>query len=324
VRLLLIIPGAIGDFILTLPSVTWICRRLKPVWLEIWAERVNLELAEAATGVNRARALVETGVDHWPPPRPLIECLKSFETVVSWRGANHQEWREVLEQHHPGVHFLTSVPADCPLHAMDFRRSQVETLFGTDDNFPPYPEIRIPQEALQFAQDYLSREIAVGLPVVMIHPGASGPRKRWPASRFAELVLRLAKRPCSILLAEGPLDQEPVQEVLSRLHTDGMTVVPRAVRIGQLIHLAAVIRLCTVFVANDSGISHLAAATGTPTLAIFMDTNPTIWAPRGPRVEVLVRPELDSVVCVISSPPFTPERQEKGTIRFNSRDVLSE
>jgi heptosyltransferase-3 len=300
VRLLLIIPGAIGDFILTLPSVVWICRKLKPAWLEIWAERVNLELAEATVGVNRTRALVETGIDRWPPPQPLLECLKSFDKVVSWRGANHLEWREVLEQHHPAIHFLTRVPADSPTHAMDFRTSQVETLFGAAPDFPPYPEITIPQETFQFAQDYLSRELAVGLPVVMIHPGASGPRKRWPAARFAELVSHLAEQPCSTLLAEGPLDVQSVQEVLSRLHANGMTGVPRVVRVDPLICLAALIQQCAVYIGNDSGISHLAAATGTPTLAIFTDTDPAIWAPRGPRVEVLVRPELDSVLLVIS------------------------
>jgi heptosyltransferase-2 len=192
---------------------------------------------------------------------------------------------------------------------MDFRRFQVETLFGADDNFPPYPEIPLPQDTLQLAREYLAREITIGLPVVMIHPGASGPRKRWPTSRFAELVSQLAKESCSILLAEGPLDQESVQDVLSRLHTDGMRVAPRIVKIGQLIRLAAAIRLCTVFVGNDSGISHLAAATGTPTLVIFTETDPAIWAAKGPRVKILVQPEVNSALRVISPLLFTPKGQ---------------
>ena len=88
-KLLVILPGAIGDFILTLPSVAWLKRKLSPDWLEIWAERVNIPLAASSGYADRALALADTGLDRWPTPESVIDHLKQFDRVVSWRGAGH-------------------------------------------------------------------------------------------------------------------------------------------------------------------------------------------------------------------------------------------
>jgi heptosyltransferase-2 len=112
-----------------------------------------------------------------------------------------------------------------------------------------------------------------------IHPGSGAPRKNWPADRFAALAGRLAGgRP--FLLVEGPADADaaaPASRLAPAVHARDLH--PRV--------LGAVLARAGLYVGNDSGVSHLAAAWGAPVLALFGPTDPAQWAPVGPRVRVL-------------------------------------
>ncbi len=68
-----------------------------------------------------------------------------------------------------------------------------------------------------------------------------------------------------------------------------------AVRFEDLGELARFLAGARLFLGNDSGIAHLAAAVGTPVVALFGPTDPAVWAPRGPHVSVVARPALDSI-----------------------------
>ena len=73
-------------------------------------------------------------------------------------------------------------------------------------------------------------------------------------------------------------------------------VLDDAVRFDDLYELACWLSTARVYIGNDSGITHLAAAVGVPVVAIFLTTDPAIWAPRGPRVIVLRNPTVDDVI----------------------------
>jgi heptosyltransferase III len=111
-----------------------------------------------------------------------------------------------------------------------------------------------------------------------IHPGSGSARKNWPVDRYAALARRLARdRPW--LLSLGPAD-----EAAEHLACEPNAVVtrdlpPRA--------LGALLARAGLYVGNDSGVSHLAAAVGTPTVALFGPTSPAVWAPVGPRVRIV-------------------------------------
>jgi ADP-heptose:LPS heptosyltransferase len=112
-----------------------------------------------------------------------------------------------------------------------------------------------------------------------LHPGSGSRRKRWPCDSFERLAEALSPgQPW--LLVEGPADAEAV----APLRRDPRAVVasgwaPRP--------LGALLARAGAFVGNDSGVSHLAAAFGAPTLALFGPTDPRVWAPVGPRVAVV-------------------------------------
>jgi ADP-heptose:LPS heptosyltransferase len=109
----------------------------------------------------------------------------------------------------------------------------------------------------------------------MLHPGAGGEWKRWPAASFARLAVELAGRGHRVALVEGPADAGAVQEVLAQA---GSLPVLREPDLRVLAHMLSQARL---FVGNDSGVTHLAAMAGAPTIALFGPTDPASWAPLG-------------------------------------------
>jgi ADP-heptose:LPS heptosyltransferase len=71
--------------------------------------------------------------------------------------------------------------------------------------------------------------------------------------------------------------------------------LPDAVRIADLYELACRLATARVYIGNDSGITHLAAAVGTPVVAVFGPTDPSIWAPRGDQIRVIAKPTLTDI-----------------------------
>jgi heptosyltransferase III len=300
-RLLLIQPGAIGDFLIALPSFSWLKQKLNPEWLEIWTERINLPLAQSPALANRAVALADTRFHSYPMPDTVLERLRQFDLVVSWSGFGNPACQQAVLQAHPHAHFLPALPKDSDCHATGFRRSQLTRLFGSDANFPPYAILEVSEEDSAFARRYLAKQMGSGNPIVMFHPGASHARKRWPAENYTAVISRLLQQKrIELLLCEGPLERGTYDSMVEALPAE-TGPRPAPVRIENLRQLAAVLQRCALYVGNDSGITHLAAASATPTLAVFTATDPKVWAPRGAQVKVLVRPTIDELYHAVNS-----------------------
>jgi heptosyltransferase-3 len=116
---------------------------------------------------------------------------------------------------------------------------------------------------------------------IVIHPFASSVAKRWPLDRFQAVAESLG---VPVRWTAGP--EEPLEH---------------AVRFDDLYDLACWLAGARAYIGNDSGIAHLAAAVGTPVVAIFLTTDPRVWSPRGSRVcvlqgAVLEDPDVEEVV----------------------------
>src|SRR3989454_5077387 len=130
-------------------------------------------------------------------------------------------------------------------------------------------------------------------PLVMMHPGARYWFKAWPAERFAELADRLTNScGCRVLVA-GDANDKPVAEAIQARARSAPTVLAGRTT---LLQLAAVLKRCALFVGNDNGPMHMAAALGTPVVALFGPSEPSVWGPRGGKAEVLYK-ELDCRRC---------------------------
>lgn len=116
---------------------------------------------------------------------------------------------------------------------------------------------------------------------ILIHPGSGSPRKNWPLDRFVALAGRLRREGLAPAFITGPA--EPHLAARIRAFEGGWTVHAPAA-------LSDLIRLLSAgdgYVGNDSGVSHLAAFMGLPTLALFGPSDPVRWRPRGRAVAVL-------------------------------------
>jgi ADP-heptose:LPS heptosyltransferase len=117
--------------------------------------------------------------------------------------------------------------------------------------------------------------------VLAIHPGSGSPAKNWDAKKFARVADWASER-CKVLLISGPA-QDGVEEVRRTMKKANPLVADNL----PLLHLAAVFKASRAYLGNDSGITHLAASLGLPTIALFGPTNPAIWGPRGPAVQIV-------------------------------------
>lgn len=109
-----------------------------------------------------------------------------------------------------------------------------------------------------------------------LHPGSGSAAKNWPATRFLDLARALQSAGHRVVWIRGPAEAE--------FERPGDGEVLDQPSLGQLAEALAQARL---YVGNDSGVSHLAAAVGAPTLALFGPTNDRVWRPDGSLVVTL-------------------------------------
>ena len=258
-RRLAIRPGAIGDFIVSLPALECMAGHGGADWLEIWTASAHVPLVRFA---ERVRGIAATGLDLMgvaDPPAKLLEDLAGFDSIVSWYGANRPEFRALVDSLGLPFTFFPALPASTAgVHAVDFYLEQVRSLTDCASDGVPRIRCRPEDSGIREAADY-----------AVIHPFSGSPAKNWPIERFREVERGLERR-MTVRWCAGPEDRP----------LDG------AVRIDDLYRLACWISGARIYIGNDSGITHLAAATGVPVLALFGPTDPAVWAPRGERVRV--------------------------------------
>jgi lipopolysaccharide heptosyltransferase II len=139
-----------------------------------------------------------------------------------------------------------------------------------------------------------------GAPIVALHPGASKPGRAWHAQRFAGLAALLCRDGgARLLVLGGPGEQELVTTIASAVPADRVLAPTPSPSIRVT---AALMERCRLFVGNDSGPMHLAAAVGVPTIGLFGPGDPRKTAPRG-RAGV-------RITTISKSYPCSPCRQD--------------
>lgn len=223
-------------------------------YTEVWVPSPVVPLIQFA---DRVRSIASTGLDlvgipDYEAPEALRKAIPTFDSVVSWYGYSRPEYRSAMLAMNPNVEFYPALPRDFTVPATDFFAMQVGAPLGS------IPRIRI---AASEPRDK-----------IVIHPFSGSKRKNWPLDCFRELAVR------------------------SRLHADWLAgpeeELAEAHRFDDLADVAAFIAGARLYIGNDSGITHLAAAVGVKTLAIFGPASPRIWVPRGENVHVIAVDDL--------------------------------
>lgn len=172
------------------------------------------------------------------------------------------------------------------LHAVDFNNRLLAAVgIPTPHRVPHLP---VEEHDRARARGILE-EYGRGRPFVFLHPGGRGDAKQWPPERFAAIAdLLSGELGFDVVLAAGPGEAKLVGEIEAGRKTDGGLVIRTPLTLGVVYALLAE---CALFVGNDSGPAHMAAAVGTPTLTLFGATRVAMWHTLGP-LDELLQPDL--------------------------------
>ncbi|MBS0560120.1 MAG: glycosyltransferase family 9 protein [Proteobacteria bacterium] len=274
-RILFVTSNRVGDAVLSTGLLDHLIRRYPEA-------RITVVCGRVAEGVfarmpNRAATIVldkrPYGL-HWLPLWARM-AVQPWSLVVDIRGSA-LSWlvptlRRAVWRRRPG-----------------HKIAELGAMLGLDPPPPPVawtaPEDEAAAEALVFRH-------AGGAPVVALGPTANWPPKAWPADRFAALFAALRAGPLpgaipAVLAGPGEAEREMAAPLLAAL--------PEAIDLSGRLSLpqaAAVLRRSALYVGNDSGLMHLAAAAGAPTLGLFGPTPADEYAPIGRRAAIVRAPD---------------------------------
>ena len=265
-------PGALGDTIVAADALLALKRRFPTSTIELVGNRSAGALLQAAGLVDLVTSFDGSEVtDLFRQPPLVARAWLGAQMVVLWLNTA-SSIAAAFQAAGAGTVICRPAQPSGPVHVADYLVDTLATAGVAPSCAGP---------AL-LAAPFRDDDANDGPRRVLLHPGSGAARKNWPAERYAELASALRRQGWPVGLLEGPADAEAVSAVAERLAPAELPVV----RPGSVSDLARTLAASLFLVGNDSGVSHLGARLGVPTVAIFGATDPGRWAPRGPQVVV--------------------------------------
>jgi ADP-heptose:LPS heptosyltransferase len=309
-RICAIFPGALGDFVCFLPA------------LRILARDVDVDLfarGEFATLVPRgvaARSLERPEVRNlFVEDEVALESLQGFfgaySAVYSWLGSQQKEFVRRLQRVAPGkARIFPFAPTHARLHQTDYYLGclNLSSLAGAQ------PVIELNRHEAAWCDEFFSLHDLHRRPILAMAAGSGAREKNWPEEFFLAVAEWWRDRiGGAVVLLVGPVEEE--RGGIERL--DRQCVVARGLNLSQI---AALIARSHVYLGNDSGISHIAAATGVRSVVLFGPSAAEQWAPRGQKVEILSR----NIECSPCSERLMKNCWHRSCLTaFESKEVIS-
>jgi len=295
-RICVIKPSALGDVVQSLPLLPILRKRFPNARISWVISRALAPLLEGHPDLDELIIFERRGT--WKDWRRLLTQLRNseFDLVFDLQGlfrtgimmlATRARLRVGLETAREGAqwgwHF--AVPETGLDVAPHVRYRHVAEALGLAD-LPLEAHLPVSAEDTEWAQRELGR---LKGPALAIHPGARWQTKRWPPERFAAVACKAIRRYGLSPVLLGTSEEEPValqvaQTIRGLLPTVELTNLAGGTTLKQL---AAVLKHSQVLLTNDSGPMQMAAALGTPVVAVFTCTSPVISGPPGPQHELV-------------------------------------
>jgi ADP-heptose:LPS heptosyltransferase len=264
--ILIVHPGALGDVLQAVPALRGL-RAAAPRSPLTFAGQPRIgRLLVALDVVSAARNFDTLGLEVLFTDEPLPEALRDLAAgcgrVVSWFGSREAGYRGRLSSLAREVIVAPPVPdEETPVW-----RHLVATLQPWGVTAPePLTPLR------------LAGPLPARAPLV-VHPGSGAAWKRWPAERFAQVVRAVAARHAlPVVVHQGPADGAAADALMARLSEGADRLVE-----PDLPTLAAALGAARAYLGGDSGVSHLAAALGAPSVVLLPAATRRRWAPWSP------------------------------------------
>ena len=275
-KILVIRGGAIGDFILTLPAIAALRRQFPQAHLEVLGYPHIAQLAVAGGLADRVQPIEARGLagffarDGVLDP-DLVEYFSEFDLVISYLYDPDEIFKTnvgrcLVKQFIIGPHRPDET---AQLHATQVFLKPLERLAIFDADSVPHLSFNSQLSTLnQF----------------VFHPGSGSEKKNWPEAKWAGLIQQIAATTdWHLLLVGGEAEGDRLQRLAGAMPSARCSIAQGL----PLAELAQRLQSSTVFVGHDSGITHLAAAVGLPSIVLWADTLEEIWRPQGERLVVL-------------------------------------
>ena len=280
-RVLVIRLRSIGDTVLATPVLNSLRRQLPWAEIDIALEEWVAPLLEGFEGVG----IQSIGADAAARLRAAARLKKRrYDAVINLHGGSTSSTlaAATLAKYRLGFsHYrfprtythLYGSPADLwgtdQLHSVE-QQLAILGLAGIEiDRSEP---TGLPNNAA--AEASIARRVGEAGPIALIHPAAAYETKQWPAANFARVVEHLTSRGFRVAAIAAPNERNVLEAVRQAANCDVLAL-------GDLTlpEVTALARRADVFVGNDSGIAHIAAAVQTPTVVIFGSSNRMHWRP---------------------------------------------
>jgi lipopolysaccharide heptosyltransferase I len=288
-RILIIKPSSLGDAVHALPTVNLIRRRFPDAHI---AWLINNSLASLLKNCQLINERIEfrreefKRITHLPRFLGFLQLLRehNFDLVVDLQGllrsglmtaATRAPRRVGLSDAREGaLFFYTDIVPVTPVHAVERYLCAAKHL-GCDAGPVEFP-LGSSAEDTAYIDKLLLGRVPPG-PLIAVNAATRWPTKLWGDEKFAALIQKLPRE--RVVLTGGAADVPRANQLCCGcINIAGKT---------NLAQLAELFRRCAVVISNDSGPMHLAAAVGTPVVAVFGPTDPALTGPYGNRHVVL-------------------------------------
>ena len=302
-RTLVLFPGALGDFICFLPALESLAREAT---VDLFARAEFADLVPVTVKVHslecyEIRRLFVPGAAE---EKRLAEFFASYSAIYSWTGSSQEAFFRTLQCLSRGrARVYPFRSPDGGMHQTDYYLS----CLGKRAAGLPIPTILPKSGATEWVDHYWKQHSLENRAVLVMAPGSGATEKNWPVNSYRAIASWWRHRAggaCVVVL--GPVEEE--RQGLNLLLDQN--IVARKLRLAQV---AALVARGDVYLGNDSGVTHLAAAVGARTVALFGPSSIRQWAPRGKRV-MLLSQEVECSPCDIAAMKSCPDRRCLATL----------
>lgn len=281
-------PCCIGDAVMALPAIAAVAKELPDSRLVVMTGSHNRAIFEAHPAVDAIEPIPDI-----PGRHAIVPLLRAFRHVAP-------DWTIVLDRsrllrtlaHASGADRIVAVAPGGQEHS--FRHESdvyLEAVRNLGLNpVASTPELLLPDEEQSIARQALSdvRHPFIAMqPGGALNPGSVMVEKRWPVESFIAVAHWALEHDYSVVLTGAESDRSRCEQIAKALDSSRVHIMAGET---SLMCSAAVIAEAALYIGGDTGLSHIAAAVGTSTIAIFGPTNPLRYAPRGGRVRIVAPP----------------------------------